>query len=256
MNHLVSALLRLACIGALSGLAACGGGGDTAAAGATSDADTATPTTPTPAPGSGSGSGSALSGTHSGDGTFYGATGQGACSFDVSSDLMVAAMNHTDYAGSAACGEYVSIAGPLGSVTVQITDECPECAAGDIDLSAQAFARIANPVAGRVPIAWQVVAGNVSGPVQYRYKEGSTRYWTAIQVRNHRLPIARLEILPSGASAWIDVPRTDYNYFVHPTAIDAGAVHVRITSGTGAVLQDTLPEPQGGLLVTGAAQFP
>ena len=197
-----------------------------------------------------------LSGTRSGEGTFYGATGQGACSFDASSDLMVAAMNHTDYAGSAACGEYVTISGPIGTVTVRITDECPECAAGDIDLSAQAFAKIADPVAGRVPISWQVVSGEVSGPVQYRYKEGSTRYWTAIQVRNHRLPIARLEIRPTGASAWIDVQRTDYNYFVYPTAIDAGSLQVRITSSTGEVLQDTLPEPQGGLLVEGATQFP
>ncbi|HEY9025355.1 MAG TPA: expansin EXLX1 family cellulose-binding protein [Burkholderiaceae bacterium] len=192
----------------------------------------------------------------SGQGTYYGATGQGACSFDASSDLMVAAMNDTDYAGSAACGEYATITGPRGTVTVRITDECPECAAGDIDLSAQAFAKIADPVAGRVAITWQVVAGDVSGPVQYRYKEGSTRYWTAIQVRNHRLPIAKLEIMPTGATSWIAVTREPYNYFVYPTTINAGALQVRITSSTGAVLQDTLPEPQGGLLVDGAAQFP
>jgi expansin (peptidoglycan-binding protein) len=75
-------------------------------------------------------------------------------------------------------------------------------------------------------------------------------------VRNHRLPIAKLEILPSGSSNWIEVQRTDYNYFVYPTAIESGSLQVRITASTGATLKDTLPEPQGGLLIEGAAQFP
>jgi expansin (peptidoglycan-binding protein) len=169
---------------------------------------------------------------------------------------MVAAMNHVDYAGSAACGEFVEVTGPNGTVTVRITDQCPECAAGDIDLSEQAFAAIADPAAGRVPIRWQVVEGDVTGPVQYRYKEGSSRYWVAIQVRNHRVPVSRLEILPAGSADWIEVARTDYDYFVYPTPIASGPLQVRVTALTGATLQDTLPEPQGGLVLDGAAQFP
>jgi len=246
MTHFGSALRRLACIAGLIAMAACGGGGSSAPTTATASGDNSSTTTAT----------TALGTTHSGEGTYYGATGEGACSFDASSNRMVAAMNHTDYAGSAACGEYVTVTGPNGTVTVRITDVCPECAAGDIDLSAEAFAMIADPVAGRVPITWHVVAAELSGPVQYRYKEGSTRYWTALQVRNHRLPIAKLEILPSGSSSWIEVQRTDYNYFVYPTTIESGSLQVRITASTGATLQDTLPEPQGGLLVEGAAQFP
>ena len=199
----------------------------------------------------------ALSPTYTGEGTFYGATGQGNCSYDASPDnLMIAAMNHSDYAGSAACGEFVAVTGPKGKVTVRITDQCPECQPGDIDLSEQAFAKIADPVAGRVPISWYVVAGDVTGPVAYRYKEGSTRWWTAIQVRNHRLPITKLEILPNGATTWINVDRTDYNYFVYPTAIAAGPLQVRVTALGGATLLQTLPEPVGGLVVQGSGQFP
>jgi expansin (peptidoglycan-binding protein) len=206
--------------------------------------------------GSGTATTSALSPTYTGQATFYGATGAGACSFDPSpGNLMVAAMNHTDYAGSAACGAYVTVHGPKGSVTVRITDVCPECPQGNLDLSAEAFALIADPIQGRVPITWHVVPGDVSGPVAYRYKEGSSRWWTALQVRNHRLPITRLEILPTGASAWIDVPRLDYNYFVHPTAIEPGPVQVRITARGGTTLVDTLPEPAPGLVVQGSGQF-
>ncbi len=235
---------RFALLSLLGALVACGGGGGEAGPGAGAPA-------PAPAPGS------ALSEVRQGEGTFYGATGAGNCSFDASpQDLMVAAMNQADYAGAAACGEYVTATGPKGSVTVRIVDRCPECARGDIDFSAEAFARIADPAAGRVPIRWQVVAGSLTGPLRYRFKEGSTRFWTAIQVRNHRLPITALAIRPAGAADWIDVTRTDYNYFVHPEAIAPGTLQVRVTALGGAVLLDTLPEPAGGLEIDGQAQFP
>lgn len=168
---------------------------------------------------------------------------------------MIAAMNHTDYAGSAACGEYVAVTGPKGKVTVRIVDRCPECKPGDIDLSEQAFAKIADMSAGRVPISWYVVAGDTTGTVSYRYKEGSTIYWHGIQVLNHRLPITKLEIRPSSTSNWVQVNREEYNYFIYPAAIAPGPLQVRITGLGGATLLQTLPEPQGGLVVTGSGQF-
>lgn len=238
---------------ALALLAACGGGGsDSETPGSTGTADSGAVTDDS----NGQASGTAGP-VRSGEATFYGATGEGHCSFDASpQDLRVAAMNHADYANSAMCGAYVAVSGPKGKVTVRITDECPECPRGHIDLSESAFARIADPVAGRVPVTWQVVPGPVQGPVQYRYKEGSSIWWTAIQVRNHRRPITKLEIRPTGSSQWMAVKREPYNYFVYPSAIAAGALQVRITAEGGAVLVDTLPEPRGGLLVQGRAQFP
>lgn len=193
--------------------------------------------------------------SHSGEATFYEATGEGNCSFDASTDLMVAAMNKSDYAAASMCGAYVAVTGPAGTVIVRITDKCPGCGQGDIDLSRQAFTKIADPAAGRVPITWQIVAGPISGPVAYRYKESSSRYWTAIQVRNHRLPISKLEIMPKGRTDWITVKRRAYNYFVYPTPIAAGPVRVRVTALTGDTLLDMLPEPQSDLLVQGNAQF-
>lgn len=193
--------------------------------------------------------------SHSGEATFYEATGKGNCSLDTSPDLMVAAMNKSDYAAAALCGAYVAVTGPEGTVIVRITDKCPACAQGDLDLSRQAFAEIADPAAGRVPITWQIVAGPVTGPVVYRYKKGSSRYWTAIQVRNHRLPIAKLEIMPQGRTGWINLKRRAYNYFVYPAPIAAGPVRVRVTAMTGDTLLDVLPEPQSNLLVQGDTQF-
>ncbi len=192
-----------------------------------------------------------------GNATYYDATGAGNCGFDPSpGDLRVTAMNAPDYANSAVCGAYLAVSGPRGNVTVRVTDRCPECPTGHLDLSQQAFARIADPVAGRVPIRWQLVAGDVQGPVQYRYKEGSSRYWVALQVRNHRWPVTALEIRPAGATAWTPVARMDYNYFVYPQQIAEGPLQVRITAVTGAVLIDTLPAPASALQVAGGGQFP
>lgn len=241
--------VALAALSLITSLSACGGGGSNYAA----DTGATAPTGGAPS----AGAAVALSATRSGEGTYYGATGAGNCSFDASpGNLMVAAMNHTDYAGSAACGEYVAVTGPKGTLTVRIVDQCPECRPGDIDLSAEAFARIAEPAAGRVPITWQVVAGDVQGPVAFRFKEGSSRFWTAIQVRNHRLPITGLAIKPAGSAGWIDVERLDYNYFVHPLEIAPGALQVRVTALGGATLVSSLPEPVGGVVVQGEGQFP
>lgn len=249
---------RCAALVSLVALAACGGGGSSDGPAGNTPAPAPAPgPAPGPAPSPGPVAPGALSPTYTGEGTFYGATGEGNCTFDASPDnLLVAAMNAADYAGSAVCGEYVAVTGPKGAVTVRITDQCPECKKGDLDLSAQAFARIADPVAGRVPISWHVVPGDVSGPVRYRYKEGSSRWWVAIQVRNHRLPVTALEIRPSGSTEWIAVPRTDYNYFVYPAAIATGPLQVRVTALGGATLIDTLPEPASGLQVAGTGQFP
>jgi expansin (peptidoglycan-binding protein) len=189
-----------------------------------------------------------------GQATYYAATGAGNCSFDPTpNDLNVAAMNHVEYANSAACGACVRVVGPKGTVTVRIVDQCPECPQGNLDLSEQPFAQIADVSAGRVPITWQEVPCDVTGNVAYHYKDGSSQYWTAIQVRNHRLPIAKLEIMIAGAYA--EVPRMDYNYFVLASGAGPGNVSVRITASDGQQLEDVLPSPSSNVTVLGHAQF-
>lgn len=221
-------------------LVACGGGNDTPANDKSS----------TPA-------GTALSSTFTGDGTYYDASGAGSCSFDPpSQNLMVAAINMPQYGNSALCGAYVQATGPKGTVTVRIVDQCPSCAQGDLDFSAEAFAQIADIADGRVPISWKVVVGDITSPVSYRYQEGSSPYWAAIQVRNHRVPIAAMDVRPVGTSDWIALTRTSYNYFTYAPSTPAGTLQVRITASTGEMLEDTLPAPASGVITVGQMQFP
>lgn len=193
---------------------------------------------------------------HTGEATYYDATGAGNCSFDPSPEnLMVAAMNHTDYDNAALCGAYVQIAGPNGSVMVRIVDRCPRCAPGDIDLSRQAFALIADLADGRVPISWQLVSPPLDGPIVYHFKDGSNQWWTAVQVRNHRNPIMRFEYM-TGGGVFKEAPRADYNYFVESSGMGPGPYTYRVTDVFGHTVVDSgIPHVENGD-VAGSAQFP
>jgi expansin (peptidoglycan-binding protein) len=124
---------------------------------------------------------------------------------------------------------------------------------GQLDLSMQAFAQIADVSAGRVPITWQVVACNVTGNVAYYVKDGSSQYWTALQVRNSRLPIAKMEYMSGGS--WTGIDRQSYNYFVVASGVGPGSYQVRITAVDGQTLTDMLPAVQASTLVQGSGQF-
>lgn len=186
--------------------------------------------------------------------TYYAADGSGACSFDPSpNDLDVAAMDAPEWQNSGVCGACVSVQGPNGSVTVRIVDLCPGCEKGHLDLSQEAFAKIADPSAGNVPITWVSVACNLTGNLAYEYKDGSSQWWTAIQVRNSRYAVQTLEWMQNGA--WAPIARQDYNYFVVDSGVGPNPIQVRVTAATGEQLVDMLPAPASALLVQGSAQF-
>ncbi|CAI9098655.1 OLC1v1035341C3 [Oldenlandia corymbosa var. corymbosa] len=82
--------------------------------------------------------------------------------------VMIAAASDVIWNNRAACGRNyrVTCTGPTnqgvpqpcrGSVVVKIVDYCPPGCAGTIDLSQEAFARIADPNAGKVRIDYQQV---------------------------------------------------------------------------------------------------
>ena len=191
---------------------------------------------------------------HTGDATFYAADGSGNCSFDPTGDLMVGAMNHTEYAGSAVCGACVHITGPSGEVTVKIVDQCPECKVGDIDLSPEAFSLFADKSLGRVDIHWKYVPCDVAGPIVYHFKEGSNQWWTAVQIRSSRYAIAKLEFKKDGQ--YVAVNRLDYNYFVADSGMGPGPYSFRVTDVKGQVVEDTgIPFIEAGD-APGAAQLP
>ncbi|MFO0585907.1 MAG: expansin EXLX1 family cellulose-binding protein [Polyangiaceae bacterium] len=239
-----------------------GGGGSSANGGSSGGTSAGGGTTSTGA------AGTATTGTNTSSGasctdaprdgkvTYYDfADGSGACSFDPTpNDLMVGAMNAPDYLASAACGACAQITGGDGKqIVVRIVDLCPECQTGHIDLSPEAFGKLGDLSLGVMPVTWEYVSCDYQGPIQYKFKEGSNQWWTAVQIRHHQNRIAKFEYEKDGA--WVEVARTDYNYFVEAAGMGPGPYHFRVTDIAGQVLEDSgIPFQEGGV-IDGTGQF-
>jgi expansin (peptidoglycan-binding protein) len=179
--------------------------------------------------------------------------GTGSCNFDASlEDLNLAALNADDFNQSSMCGACMEVEGASGKVRVRVVDICQGCAPNQFAMTQQAFEAMASADL-QLSVTWRYVSCPVVGPLRYRIKEGSNPYWAAIQLRNHSLPIYKLEWQKDGA--WIALQRQPYNYFVEPAGMGEGPVKLRVTALDGQVLEDTLPRITEGLLVDGASQF-
>lgn len=161
--------------------------------------------------------------------------GGGACLYGPTSDRMIAAMNVADYESSKACGAYILIRATNGaSITVRIVNECPyPCAPGQIDLSHEAFAKLAGLNVGRLPITWSLLSPSTADTISIRYKTGSSQWWCGVQVIGHRNPVALLEVRAGGG--WRQLPRSEFNYFVSADGSGCGGA-VRVTDIYGQQL--------------------
>jgi len=176
--------------------------------------------------------------TYFGEGTFYGYAGGGNCSFpNPELPAMTGAMNRAQYNGSEICGACVEVTGPIGRVVIRIEDQCPECAFGDIDLAEGVFPLIAEVKDGRVPLSWKIIPCQDEA-LQYQFKVGSSAFWFAVQVRGHTYPIETFECFVD--SAWTQIDRKAYNYFVREQGLGTGPFHIRITDIYGNQVEDTI----------------
>lgn len=180
----------------------------------------------------------------------------------IPSNMKITALNPTDmnYRGvkAALAGAYLRVEGPKGKTTVYVTDLYPEGAPGALDLSPNAFREIGDMKDGKIDIKWCIVKAPITGNFTYRIKEGSSQWWAAIQVRNHKYPVMKMEYYKDGK--WINMEKTDYNHFVS-TNLGTSPLKVRITDIRGKVVKDTIKKlPENGTssayTVPGKVQFP
>lgn len=195
---------------------------------------------------------------HQGEATYYWeANGTGNCMFPATDDVMIAALSHVDYGDAAGyCGATARVRGPYGEIQVRIVDMCPdaECYAGHLDLHPDAFAQIAPMDLGRVDITWQLVSPPIDGNIVYHFKTNSNPYWAAVQVRNHRNPLARFDVLQGGR--WVSLPRQSYNYFLAAGGMGPGPYTFRVTDIFGNhIVTRSVPLSDGGNW-PGGDQFP
>jgi expansin len=164
--------------------------------------------------------------------THYVLTGLPNCSYSPPADGLYVALPAAEYAGAADCGGYLQVSGPDGSVRVKVIDQCPECAAGHIDLSEAAFARLAPLSAGLVNVSYTLLADPaLPGPVSVEVKQGSSQYWLALLAGNTGNPLAAVQVETS--SGWLSLARASYNYWLAPSGAGQGPFTVRLTDTQG-----------------------
>ncbi len=94
----------------------------------------------------------------------------------------------------------------------------------------------------------------MQGNIIYHFKDGSNQWWTAVQIRNHRYPIATLEYLtPQGT--YKSVQRLDYNYFVETSGMGPGPYTFRVTDIFGRQIVDSGIPLAASSSFTGSGQF-
>ncbi|KAF2474411.1 barwin-like endoglucanase [Lindgomyces ingoldianus] len=183
----------------------------------------------------------ALSGTNSGEATFYGGNvAGGMCSFTgytIPSGIYGTALSDSNWAGAGNCGACISVKGPDGNyIKAMIVDQCPGCGTNHLDLFPDAFSALAAPSKGVIPVSWSIVPCGITSPIVLKNKEGTSKYWFSIQVQNANVPVSKLEVSVDGGKTFAGTTRKDYNYFENASGFGVESVTVRVTSVTGGVV--------------------
>jgi len=147
-----------------------------------------------------------------GQATNYDSDGGGNCSFPAGrTGGLDVALSEVEYGTADACGAFLDVTGPSGTVRVQVTNRCPECAVGHIDLSREAFSQVAPLEAGLVDVTYDLVRDPEVGPISLRVKEGSSQYWMQVQALDHGNPLAGVELQADGG--WRSLTRSQDNFW-------------------------------------------
>jgi expansin len=155
-------------------------------------------------------------------------------------DGLYASLPPGQYGNGGDCGAYLTITGPRGSVQAEVVDMCPGCAAGQLDLSTAAFARIQPLADGTARVSYQLARDPVlPGPLAVRIQRGSSSGSMAIQVLNHGNPLTRVQVNGQNLA-----PRAD-GYWVAARGAGGGPFQVNVTDvlGNTAVLTGIVLRP-------------
>lgn len=99
-----------------------------------------------------------------GNATYYDNSGYGACGtwLDANTEMLVAVSasywTTPNPNNDPLCtGVSVQVTYNGRTITVPVRDKCPSCGSGHIDLSKPAFAQLADPNLGNIPLTWKFV---------------------------------------------------------------------------------------------------
>ena len=156
--------------------------------------------------------------------------GKGNSGYDVppESELhKITAINKVQWNGSEASGAFLEVSGPYqrdghAPIIVQVVDQLPNRADG-LDLSAEAFEKVADPITGVVDIDYKLVGPPDDYITAYGHSIGqgivvegiseTNPYYAAVRLNNHRYPIESIGLITDEGNI-VDLNRESDNRFV------------------------------------------
>lgn len=168
---------------------------------------------------------------YQGDATVYGGgVNGGACGFKSiwtnknKNFKYGVAINSRQYNNSLSCGNCVNIQYKNRNINAVVTDICPECAYGDLDLFTETYNELIQEEPGRKKITWNLIPCPeeiVSENLQLRIDE-INYYWLSIQPENFKCQISSISIFQN--NEWIEMARQDSRmmglYFLYTQKIN------------------------------------
>lgn len=188
-----------------------------------------------------------------GEAVYYDANGRGSCSLTFGHDAAVLSAPNAVYDKIQACGQCLEITGSEGTAVVMVADRCNDCPANRLVINKPTFIKIAGTKVGNAEITWKPVPCAVSGNLEIRVKKTSSIYWTAVQVRNHRLPIKSVAF--KKGDEWVEMTRSDDNFFAAAKGVGAKSFTLKITAADGQVVEETVTDWKDGETYKGTKQF-
>ncbi|OQR93656.1 hypothetical protein ACHHYP_02353 [Achlya hypogyna] len=188
---------------------------------------------------------------YTGDGTTYGPPDGGDSAFTGNCALMKpldlavkfhAAMNNDQWQTGIHCGRCVEVqcvdprCTSREKVLGQVTDRCPECKYGDLDMGYPMFNKITGFSTDRLQIKWQFVNCPVSGGVQVCAKAGSSKYWLYIQASNALNGVQSMAINGGPAPSFDSA----YYFMSQRLGVELSQTQVAMTSFSGETISTTV----------------
>ncbi|QIS03611.1 hypothetical protein F5X71_15935 [Nocardia brasiliensis] len=192
----------------------------------------------------------------SGEARFYSFGRRVSCSYpDLPLDGLYVGMSTAEYGTAERCGGYLDVAGPRGSVRVQIVDRCPGCAPGQLDLSTAAFSRIADLSDGVAKVGYTLVRNpEPVTELTYEVKPDATATWFSILFAGTGNPLHEVAIRPATGGAWQQLTRGMDNYWSISRA-GPGPFAARLTDIHGNRVEIAGITVEPGLRPTGARLY-
>jgi expansin len=158
---------------------------------------------------------------------------KGSCNYpSLPADDLYVALGREQFTSAAACGTYIDVTGPKGKARVKVTDACPNCKVGHLDLSHTAYRKVAGE-GGLADISYKAVPNApVPGPLSVRILDDSSQYYLGVLIDNHSNQLASVQVAGKGRG-FTSAVRQDWGYWVIESGAGPGPLRIKVSDVYG-----------------------